>query len=54
MFAGGLLAWLFARMAPKAAATYTVLIASGLIAGESLLSVGVIVAFEALVAAGWM
>jgi OPT family oligopeptide transporter len=54
MFAGGLLAWLFARTAPKAAMTYTVLIASGLIAGESLMSVGAIMVFEALMAAGWM
>ncbi len=54
MFAGGLLAWLFARTAPKAAATYTVLIASGLIAGESLLSVAFIIAIEALTAAGWL
>lgn len=54
MFAGALIAWLFARTSPKAAATYTVLIASGLIAGESLLSVAFIVAIEALTAAGWM
>jgi putative OPT family oligopeptide transporter len=54
MFAGALLAWLFARTAPKTAMTYTVLIASGLIAGESLVSVAVIVAVEALHAAGWL
>jgi len=37
---GALLAWLFGRLRPKAAEAYTIPVASGLIAGESLLGVG--------------
>jgi putative OPT family oligopeptide transporter len=37
--AGALAAWLFARLRPKEAETYTIPVASGLIAGESLLGV---------------
>jgi uncharacterized oligopeptide transporter (OPT) family protein len=39
MFLGALLATLFARWRPRAAAEYTVPVASGLIAGESLMAV---------------
>ena len=46
MFAGALLAWLFAKAAPKAAEDYTVPVSSGLIAGESLMGVGIILAIE--------
>jgi uncharacterized oligopeptide transporter (OPT) family protein len=50
MFAGSLAAWIFARARHKAAEEFTVPVASGLIAGESLL--GVLLA--ALAALGWM
>jgi uncharacterized oligopeptide transporter (OPT) family protein len=46
MFAGALIAWLFARFRPKAAETYTVPVSSGLIAGESLVGVGIILILE--------
>ncbi len=54
MFLGALLAWLFARAKPKAAADFTVPVASGLIAGESLVGVGIILTIEGLKAAGWL
>jgi OPT family oligopeptide transporter len=40
-FLGGLAAWIYARKSPKAAEVYTIPIASGLIAGESLVGVAV-------------
>jgi uncharacterized oligopeptide transporter (OPT) family protein len=46
MFTGALIAWLVARAAPKAAEDYTVPVSSGLIAGESLMGVGIILAIE--------
>jgi uncharacterized oligopeptide transporter (OPT) family protein len=46
MFAGALLAWLFARARPKDAETYTVPVSSGLIAGESLMGVAIILVLE--------
>ncbi|MFM8952449.1 MAG: OPT family oligopeptide transporter [Planctomycetaceae bacterium] len=46
MFAGALVAWLVAKAAPKAAEDYTVPVSSGLIAGESLMGVGIILAIE--------
>jgi uncharacterized oligopeptide transporter (OPT) family protein len=52
MFAGALIAWLFARFRPKAAETYTVPVSSGLIAGESLVGVGIILVLELLKAFG--
>ncbi|MFM7413761.1 MAG: OPT/YSL family transporter, partial [Planctomycetota bacterium] len=52
MFAGALAAWLFARSRPKAAETYTVPVSSGLIAGESLMGVGIILVLEILKATG--
>jgi uncharacterized oligopeptide transporter (OPT) family protein len=52
MFAGALVAWLFARFRPKAAETYTVPVSSGLIAGESLMGVGIILVLEVLKAFG--
>ena len=48
MFTGALMAWLFARMRPRAADTYTVPISSGLIAGESLMGVAIILVIELL------
>jgi putative OPT family oligopeptide transporter len=48
MFAGALAAWLFAKARPQAAETYTVPISSGLIAGESLMGVGIILTLELL------
>ena len=52
MFAGALLAWLFARARPKAAETYTVPLSSGLIAGESLMGVAIILVLEVMKAFG--
>jgi uncharacterized oligopeptide transporter (OPT) family protein len=48
MFTGALLAWLYARRSPAAAETYTVPVSSGLIAGESLMGVGIILTVEIL------
>ena len=53
MFAGALVAWLFARANPRAADSYTVPVSSGLIAGESLTGVAIILVLEVLRAAGW-
>jgi uncharacterized oligopeptide transporter (OPT) family protein len=39
MLLGGLLAWLFARLRPVAAQRFSVVIAAGLIAGESMVGV---------------
>jgi len=52
MFVGALVAWLVARAAPKTAETYTVPVSSGLIAGESLMGVGIILTLEILKATG--
>jgi putative OPT family oligopeptide transporter len=52
MFAGALLAWLFARARPKAAEAYTVPVSSGLIAGESLMGVAIILVLELMRAFG--
>jgi uncharacterized oligopeptide transporter (OPT) family protein len=52
MFAGALAAWAFARARPKLAATYTVPVSSGLIAGESLMGVAIILVLEVLKAVG--
>ncbi|MFM8734647.1 MAG: OPT family oligopeptide transporter [Pirellulales bacterium] len=46
MFAGALAAWFFARARPKDAETYTVPVSSGLIAGESLMGVAIILVLE--------
>ena len=46
MFAGALAAWVFARARPQAAETYTVPVSSGLIAGESLMGVAIILVLE--------
>jgi len=52
MFAGALSAWLLARARPQVADTYTVPVSSGLIAGESLMSVAIILTLEGLRLAG--
>jgi uncharacterized oligopeptide transporter (OPT) family protein len=52
MFAGALAAWAFARARPRLAATYTVPVSSGLIAGESLMGVAIILVLEVLKALG--
>ena len=52
MFAGALAAWAFARSRPQLAATYTVPVSSGLIAGESLMGVAIILVLEGLKAWG--
>ena len=52
MFVGALAAWLVARAAPKTAETYTVPVSSGLIAGESLMGVGIILTLEIMKATG--
>ncbi len=46
MFAGALLAWLVAKVSPRAAEAYTIPVSSGLIAGESLVGVAIILAVE--------
>ncbi|NBW97452.1 MAG: OPT family oligopeptide transporter [Planctomycetia bacterium] len=46
MFAGALVAWLFARARPRDAETFTVPVSSGLIAGESLMGVAIILGLE--------
>ena len=48
MFMGALCAWTIARASPKAGDTYTVPVSSGLIAGESLMGVGIILTIEIL------
>jgi len=48
MFVGALLAWLFAKASPRAAEAYTIPVSSGLIAGESLVGVAIILAIEAI------
>jgi len=48
MFAGALAAWAFARARPQLAETYTVPVSSGLIAGESLMGVAIILVLELL------
>jgi uncharacterized oligopeptide transporter (OPT) family protein len=52
MFAGALIAWLVARASPKTAENYTVPVSSGLIAGESLMGVGIILTLEIIKATG--
>ena len=46
MFAGALMAWLLAKARPQAAETYVVPVSSGLIAGESLMGVAIILGIE--------
>jgi len=46
MFVGALLAWLFARARPRDAEAFTVPVSSGLIAGESLMGVAIILGLE--------
>ena len=53
MFAGAFVAWIAARAAPRAADRYTVPVSSGLIAGESLMGVGIILTLEVLRLTGW-
>lgn len=48
MFVGALLAWLFAKASPRAAEAYTIPVSSGLIAGESLVGVAIILAIEVI------
>ena len=52
MFAGALAAWLLARARPRLAEAYTVPVSSGLIAGESLMGVAIILVLELLKAWG--
>ncbi len=52
MFVGALLAWLVARARPAVAETYTVPVSSGLIAGESLMGVAIILVLELMKLAG--
>lgn len=47
MFLGALAAWIIAKNSPKTDETYTVPVSSGLIAGESLMGVAVILLFQA-------
>ena len=53
MFFGALIAWIVAKAAPKTAESSTVAVSSGLIAGESLMGVGIILSIEILKALGF-
>jgi uncharacterized oligopeptide transporter (OPT) family protein len=53
MFVGALVAWLAAKRSPQTAETYTVPVSSGLIAGESLMGVAIILSLEIAKLAGW-
>jgi uncharacterized oligopeptide transporter (OPT) family protein len=53
MFGGALIAWVVTRRSPKVGEAYVVPVSSGLIAGESLLGVAIILALELLTLAGW-
>jgi len=46
MFTGAVAAWLFARARPRDAEAYTVPVSSGLIAGESLMGVAIVLGLE--------
>jgi uncharacterized oligopeptide transporter (OPT) family protein len=46
MFVGALAAWAYAKRSPAAAERHTVAVSSGLIAGESLMGVGIILVVE--------
>ncbi len=46
MFAGAVAAWLFARARPRDAEVHTVPVSSGLIAGESLMGVAIVLGLE--------
>jgi OPT family oligopeptide transporter len=48
MFTGALVAWVLARTAPRTAERHTVAVSSGLIAGESLMGVAIILTTEIL------
>jgi OPT family oligopeptide transporter len=53
MFVGAFVAWLAMKASPKAADDYTVPVSSGLIAGESLMGVAIILSLEIAKLAGW-
>ena len=53
MFFGALIAWIVAKAAPKTAESSTVAVSSGLIAGESLMGVAIILSIEILKALGF-
>lgn len=42
MFLGAVLAWIFARISPRLSERFTIVVASGFIAGETLMAVGII------------
>jgi uncharacterized oligopeptide transporter (OPT) family protein len=50
MFLGALIAWVVEKRSPKTAEDYTIPVASGIIAGESLMgiAVAILVAFQFL------
>ncbi|MBL8827130.1 MAG: OPT/YSL family transporter [Planctomycetaceae bacterium] len=53
MFIGAFIAWIIAKSWPKTDEKYTVAVSSGLIAGESLMGVGIILTIEILKICGW-
>jgi len=53
MFTGALVAWLVSKRAPQAGEAFIVPVSSGLIAGESLMGVGIILTLEFCKLAGW-
>lgn len=52
MFIGALIAWILSKASPQTDEKYTVAVSSGLIAGESLMGVGIILVIEILKATG--
>jgi uncharacterized oligopeptide transporter (OPT) family protein len=46
MFIGSLLAWVLTKKSPEVSDRYTVTVSSGLIAGESLMGVAIIIAAQ--------
>ena len=53
MFTGALVAWLVSKRDPQAGEAFIVPVSSGLIAGESLMGVGIILTLEFCKLAGW-
>ena len=53
MFLGALVAWILAKKRPETDEKYTISVSSGLIAGESLMGVAIILIVEGLKLIGW-
>ncbi len=53
MFLGALVAWILAKRSPQTDEKYTISVSSGLIAGESLMGVAIILTVEGIKLLGW-